>query len=290
MPNEPRISVCICTMNRPELLERTLSSIPLESEHILEILVSDDGTNDRNRSVVERLGGVWIAGPRKGVAANRNNLAHRAAGSHLWFLDDDAAPFETCLEHFLACLQRADSLDRTIVSGVVEEFGSRVEPHEQSFLGFQSKHYRPGEPLHTVVLGNAIFPRSLFRELRFDEALPSVYEEVDLTTRAVARGYEIRVCGDAVARHWPSRQADRYGREIHVGRIYATAKRYAFTDHRRLKAALYLFVATGHMIASRIKHGGVATLGASLGIVIEVGGRLYRYARYRRLANDRCSR
>jgi GT2 family glycosyltransferase len=290
MPNPPRISVCICTLDRPQLLERALRSIPLESEHILEILVSDDGTDERSRTAVERSGGIWIAGPRKGVAANRNNVALRAAGSHLWFLDDDATPTGTCLQHFLTCLQQVDALDRTILSGVVEEFGSRVEPHEQAFLGFQSKPYRPGDALQTVVLGNAIFPRSLFRELRFDEALPAVYEEVDLTTRAVAKGYEIRICEEAVAWHQPSRNGDRYGREIHVGRIYVTAKRYAFTDRRPLKAALYLLVATGHMIASRIRHGGVGTLGGSFGIVIEVGRRLYRYAGYRRLANDRCTR
>lgn len=269
------------------MLERALGAIPLDSEQILEILVSDDCMDDRTRRVVERFGAaVWIAGPKRGVAANRNNVALRAAGSHVWFLDDDAIPSRACLERFLACLRQVDALDRTIISGVVDEFGTRVEPHEQSFLGFQSKEYGPGEPLQTVVLGNAIFPRSLFRELRFDEALRAVYEEVDLTTRAVAKGYEIRRCDDAVAQHQPARGDDRYGREIHVARIYATAKRYAFTDGRRFKAAVYLFVATGHMIASGIRGGGVATIGGSLISVSEIARRLYRYVRLRRLASE----
>jgi glycosyltransferase involved in cell wall biosynthesis len=284
MPNELRISVCICTMNRPQLLERALNSIPLESEHILEVLVSDDGQDDRSRRVVERFGAAtWIAGPRRGAAANRNNVALHAAGSHVWFLDDDAMPSLTCLQRFLACLQRVDALDRTILTGLVDEYGTLVEPHEQSFLGFQSKSYGPSERLQTVVLPNAIFPRSLFDQVCFDEALPAaVYEEVDLTTRAVAEGYEIRLCRDAVAKHEASREPDRYGREIHVARIYVTAKRYAFTDHQPLKAALLLFVAIGHMIASEIKRGGLVTIGGSLVSVAEVASRLYRYARYRR--------
>jgi GT2 family glycosyltransferase len=264
-----------------------LHAIPLDSEQVIEILVSDDCPDVRSRTVVERFGAAaWIAGPRRGVAANRNNVALRAEGSHVWFLDDDAIPSRTCLEHFLACLRQVELLDRTIISGVVEEFGTRVEPHEQSFLGFQSKDYGPGEPLQTVVLGNAIFPRSLFRELRFDESLRAVYEEVDLTTRAVAKGYEIRRCEHAVAGHHPSRQRDRYGREVNVARIYVTAKRYAFTDRKRFKAAVYLFVATGHMIASGIRHGGLATIGGSLASVSEIATRLYRYARNRRVASD----
>jgi GT2 family glycosyltransferase len=278
------MSVCICTRDRPKELARLLSSIPSESEYIHEILVSDDGNDEETRVVVEEFGFVtWIAGPGRGVSANRNNVARCSRGTHVWFLDDDALVSSHCLEELVACLCDGERLKRRIVSGSVDDFGVLIEPHEQTFLGFQGIAYRPGDRRTTVVLGNAVFPRSLFDHIQFDESLRSVYEEVDFTTRAVTLGYEIVHCPTAVALHRQPQTArgyDRYGKEMNVARLYVTSKRRGFTEGRPDRAVAYLLIALPHLVLDRLVKGGIKTLPESISSIVEVFARLIGHARH----------
>lgn len=277
------VSVCICTRDRPAELARLLASIPRESAFIMEVLVSDDGEDEgTTRKVTSAFPGVtWIRGPSKGVAANRNNVALAAAGSHVWFVDDDACVGMGCLQAFVECIEQHPAPERLILTGLVMEGGAMVWPHEQTFLGHQGVRYSSGQRLMTVVLSNAVFPRAVFDRLRFDERLRSVCEEADFTTRAVAQGFEILCCPRAVAEHSPPGDEageKRYGREFEVARVYVTAKRRALTEKSYVRAAIYLGVAIPHMIGGRLRRGGVKTLPGSLVGVMEVSGRLLRSA------------
>ncbi len=258
----------------------------MDSDYIHEILVSDDGVDDGSRDMVEKLGiATWMAGPRQGVSANRNSVALRADGTHVWFLDDDAVASRACLEELVKYLNRAKDPHKTIISGSVKKGGRRIGPREQNFLGFQAKPYGPADLRTTVVLGNAIFPRQVFSAMRFDETLRSVYEEVDFSTRAVTLGYEIVHCQGAVAQHEPpqnTRGRDRYGGEIDIARLYVTGKRRAFTEKHPGRAAVYLLVATTHMTASQIRHRGISAIPETLSNTSEVIARLYQYRRSQR--------
>ncbi len=74
-----------------------------------------------------------------------------------------------------------------------------VRAHDQSFLGFQSVPYRPGARPRTIVMNSTLAPRALFqRGASFDENLVYGYDEVDLASQAVALGFDIVQCDDAV--------------------------------------------------------------------------------------------
>ncbi len=89
------ISVVIPTCNRPELAERCLECLRPEFQGMspadFEVIVTDDGGDDRTREMILRRGFTarWIRGPRRGPAANRNNGAREAAGDWIAFIDDD---------------------------------------------------------------------------------------------------------------------------------------------------------------------------------------------------------
>jgi FkbM family methyltransferase len=256
------VSVCICTRNRPGELERALRSVERSSVPVHEVVVSDDSTDDLSRGMVEReFPGVrWVAGPRVGLGANRNRALEQATGTHVLFVDDDVE----LGEDFVAAIRaRWQSLDparrpRTILAGTESQDGRAFLPNEQDFLGFQSRPYRPGEPMRTVVINGTVFPRGVFDQVRFDPQLVYGYDEVDLTTRAVAAGFVIESCPDAVNRHFPSLvNRDYYAPYVDASRLYVTAKRRARTEGRPWAARAFLAVASLHVVASAVRRDGL---------------------------------
>jgi GT2 family glycosyltransferase len=263
----PSVSVCICTRNRPRELSRTLASVRCSSRSAEQVVVSDDSTDQDTRALVASRHPevTYVEGPNAGLGANRNAAARAATGDLILFLDDDCLLGEQFLERAIAEL-RADDWERTIVSGLETNGGHLVEPADQDFLGFQRLKYEPGARVNTVVINGALFPRGLFDELRFDEQLVYGCDEVDLTTRAVAAGYTILLCPEAVNDHRPSESNRDYYSDFAVSsRIYVTFKRYYRTEHRRAKGAVFLAVAALHAVAGSVRRAGPAK-GLAMGL------------------------
>lgn len=86
------ISVALVTRNRPESLRRTLLSLSDQSRQPEEVVVSDDSDDswaDLTRGVCTELGVRYVAGPRRGLYANRNHVSRACRGTHLRTMDDD---------------------------------------------------------------------------------------------------------------------------------------------------------------------------------------------------------
>src|SRR5262249_21178732 len=131
-----------------------------------------------------------------------------------------------------------------IVCGSEDDDGHPLLAADQTFLGFQSRHYAPGAPMYTISMIATVFPRALFDRVRFDEQLVSGYEESDLATRAVAAGMTIVPCLEACVYHRPSEAARAAARvDYHsfaeASRLYATFKRYYWTERRLARAAAF---------------------------------------------------
>ena len=255
------VSVCICTRNRPDELARTLESVRASSHPVDQVVVSDDSQDSATRELVaSRFPEVtYTTGPRRGLGANRNVAAEHATGEFVLFLDDDCLLDERWVEHALARLGTNGDSARTIVTGLERNAGHLIGPADQDFLGFQRVPYAAGDALKTVVINSALFPRRLFRTHHFDEQLVYGCDEVDLTTRAVAAGYRISLCPDAVNDHRPAPSNRDYYSDFAVSsRIYVTFKRYFRTEGRRAKGLVYLPVAAAHAVASAVRHVGPA--------------------------------
>ncbi len=94
-----RFSVIIPSRNRPSLLRAALASVTAQSSASMEIIVVDDGSDDRHlddyRAIVGEAGKpvIFHSLPRRalghGPGYTRNFAAAHASGDYLCFLDDD---------------------------------------------------------------------------------------------------------------------------------------------------------------------------------------------------------
>ncbi|CAM3644054.1 glycosyltransferase [Cohnella lubricantis] len=258
---ECRISVCICTRNRPDDLIQALQSLMRSAALPYEIIVSDDSTDMRSRHLVEEgfPSVKYTAGPRRGLAANRNHALSHVTGTHVLFIDDDVVVDRDFLRLTTQALEAYDSLGgaKWVVTGIENKRGSLIYPHDQTFLGFQSKVYGSGDAMKTIVINSTVFPVELFREVGFDEFLIYGYEEVDIATRAVAKGYRIALLDKAVNYHDPSEiNRDYYKPHIVSSRLYVTFKRYFYTEKKWLKAVSFFAIGIFHAILHGAKTGG----------------------------------
>ncbi|MGI4862008.1 MAG: glycosyltransferase family 2 protein [Janthinobacterium lividum] len=269
--------MCICTRNRSDDLRRALLAVRLSSYPVHQVVVSDDSTDTVTREMIEREFPhvTFVEGPRKGLSANRNNIAKAATGSHLLFIDDDAVLGEEFFAIMAAHLQglKAEP-DRVIVTGSEMNHGERVVAHMPTYLGFQSDDYKPGEQMISTVINAAVFPRMLFEKIKFDENLIYGYEELDIAMYAVLQeGYRIDCVLEAVNDHFPSHiNRDYYAPFLEASRLYVIYKRYRWLENKPLKANIFLSAAivqnVFHMLKSNRKFAGsLKTTKISLGYI-----------------------
>ncbi|TFE22643.1 glycosyltransferase family 2 protein [Cohnella luojiensis] len=254
-------TVCICTRNRPDDLSNALRSLERSKVKIHEIIVSDDSTDIRTEQLVKsNFPNVhYLPGPKIGLSANRNHAIRAATGTHLLFIDDDVKMVNDFFVKISEVLRRNDRVygNKVIITGLENKNGSIIYPHNQTFLGFQSRPYKDEEPLKTIVINSTVFPITLFKEILFDEQLIYGYEEVDIATRAVQKGYSILLSKETINYHYPSEiNRDFYKSYITTSRIYATFKRYLFTERKWFKALSFFIVALIHTILHGIKVEG----------------------------------
>jgi GT2 family glycosyltransferase len=260
-----KVSVCICTRNRPEKLKQALDSLSASTYPVYEIIVSDDSTNSDTEVLVQSHYPLvkYLSGSRLGLGANRNNALKAVTGSRVLFIDDDAVLGEQFLEKIVAHLEayvqnEGGDIERLIVTDPQLDHGVLMFPNDQDFLGFQRIPYQEGDPIRTVVINSAVFPATVFQKVLFDEKLVYGCDEVDFTTRAVKEGFKILLCPEAVNLHLPSQiNRDFYKPYHEASRIYVTFKRYFSTEENRLKALIYLLIASAHTTLQTLKVEGV---------------------------------
>ena len=254
-----RISICIPTRNRPDEALACVRSLQASTIQVFEVIVSDDSTDDNTRRLFEENCPqvIFLEGPRKGLGPNRNNAVREARGDWILFLDDDAR----LTPDFLAAVrdEMADeSPGNVIYTGIERNSNGLVYPNDQGFLGFQDKAYHARDNIRTLVMNSAVFPAPLFKELMFDPALVYGYDEIDIAARALARGYEIKLCANAINLHFSSPlNRDFNAPHIESARIYVTYRKYRASQARPLKAAVFLVASLVHSVAHQLKSSGL---------------------------------
>lgn len=106
---EKKISVVICTHNRPELLKRAVRSVLNQTYKNVELIVSDDSTNEHTKNIVSR---IKIENPNfdikyrknktnSGACYTRNRGIELATGFFITGLDDDDTFDKNRLKYFI---------------------------------------------------------------------------------------------------------------------------------------------------------------------------------------------
>ena len=187
-----KFSVIIPTCHRPASLAHCLHGLAGDEA---EVIVSDDSRDEETRLLIEReFPRVrWLAGPRRGPAANRNCGAHAATGDWLAFIDDDCEPQPGWLAAIADVTGDADVVEgRTLAPGARD---SLLEEHVEN--------------LHGGVLWscNLAVHRAAFEQLGgFDEDfLEAGGEDMEFAWRIARAGLRIRFAPEAPVYHPPRR-------------------------------------------------------------------------------------
>lgn len=106
--SEPRLSVVICTRERPDDLERCLAALARQTVGPLDIVVVDNAPRtSRTREAAERAGVRYVLEPRPGLNRARNaglRSAISAGSDWIAYTDDDAVPDPDWAEVLLEAL------------------------------------------------------------------------------------------------------------------------------------------------------------------------------------------
>lgn len=263
-----RVSVCICTMRRPDDLRKALRSLAECEPPPFEVLVSDDSPEDDRRTEqlsTEFEGVLYSRAPREGLAANRNAVAARATGDWLQFIDDDV----TVPEDFYAIASDAVGPlvgERVVLTGHEQRYvpGTDEPPRKITppVVGFWC-HMRPAGKAgpNCVAIASALFPREVFGTCNFDPFLRYGYEESDFTLSVLKRGYRIVTVQDLFIRHYPSPvNRDGYAGVVVRSAVYAGLRRQLVHKRDPLAALGFATIAVPRLALSLTRRRGLRVL------------------------------
>jgi glycosyltransferase involved in cell wall biosynthesis len=201
------ISIALVTRNRPESLRRCLKSWRSQSVQPFEIVISDD-SNDPHQAEMQQIaaefGARWIAGPRRGLYANRNHVAAHCRGAYIFSADDDHEHPVDLMEKCLAALRKDPQAAWCL--GEVNSWEQIPEgwgvPGE---LGATGGSDMPGDLSNTWAWsdGAALCPRGVFDSgLAFTEAFRFGASYLEFGCLLHATGRRIRILeGIGVVHH-----------------------------------------------------------------------------------------
>ena len=108
-----KLSICIPTFNRPNLIKIALESALRQSNPDFEIVICDNSENDETEKVVSQYPDERIRYHRHkqnvGIAANWNSLINLASGDYLKFLNDDDELLPDCVSTVLDKINIAEN-------------------------------------------------------------------------------------------------------------------------------------------------------------------------------------
>jgi succinoglycan biosynthesis protein ExoM len=205
-----RITVCVCTYRRPELLNLLLVQLVDQENQGLfshHIVVVDNDLSESAKLVLEKVAGntqvpmSYHVEPRRNIALARNKALENVEGDFVAFIDDDELPVRDWLLRLLkTCLQ-------TGVDGVLGPVVPRYEIEPPQWVEKGRLYHRPRHETGVLIgrsegrTGNLLFRRSLLQgELaKFRPQFGSGGEDRDLFARWMDAGHRFAWCDEAVA-------------------------------------------------------------------------------------------
>jgi len=108
-PNLPLVSVIIPAYNAEPFIEETLKSVLAQTYPAIEVLVVDDGSQDRTPEIVEKIGKKdariqLLKQPNAGVAAARNLGIQKSRGEYIAPIDADDIWYPENIEKQVKCM------------------------------------------------------------------------------------------------------------------------------------------------------------------------------------------
>ena len=196
----PRFSVIVPTRDRNDLLALCLARLAPGAQTIAaeqyEVIVTDDSVREAALTLVSSTfpWARWVAGPRRGPAANRNSGAAAASGALVVFIDDDCLPESDLLSGYASALRA----DIAVYEGKItcrDGVTSPMQTAPENLTG------------GTLWSCNFAMRREAFSRIGgFDARFPLAHmEDVDMRDRILAAGLAVEFIPGASVDHPPRR-------------------------------------------------------------------------------------
>lgn len=246
------ISVCVCTYQRPALLERLLRELCRQETRGLfdySIIIADNDYRESAKDLVLEFAArislklVYCVEPRKSISLARNKALMYARGDAIAFIDDDEFP----PGNWLFLLQEA--LAEHEVSGV---FGP-VRPHFDSVPPkwvIRGRFYERPEhqtgfvmPWRECRTGNVLIRREIIQGIGtvFDPKFGAGASDIDLFRRLMNLGHKFIWCNEALVNEVVS--PNRWKRSFMIKRALLRGKISLLHPGNRLPAVLTSLIA-----------------------------------------------
>jgi GT2 family glycosyltransferase len=190
----PESSLIIITLDRSELLRRTLDGLTRQTRPVDEILVIDNGPSGETeravRSFVGRLPVRYIAEPKRGYGRARNRGLTEAQGEIIYFLDDDCVPEPDWAAALLGVLE-AGGAD---LAGGSRSPGQPGLAARLEYLSTDGPVLSPllrAGPARHLSTSNLVLRRDVVEKVGQFDATLVMCEDRDFTTRARTRGFRL---------------------------------------------------------------------------------------------------
>ena len=262
----PRLTIAICTRNRPLELVRAMHSIVdvCGASANIELLVVDNAPqNDENERAMKAFPGVrYVVEPRPGLSFARNRAIKEATGAFIAYIDDDAVLDRCWLAGFYEA--HAENPDAVAFSGPILPFELETEAQvilearsgvSRAFRKIRYNSHLDGSPYYPCGAsclgtgGNMVFRRDVLLDLGgFDEALGSGMpaqscEDLDIFLRVIRAGHTTVHEPQMAIFHQNKRDMESLRRQVRgwaVGTVAYMLKAYASDRDLRPKIAMYL--------------------------------------------------
>ena len=216
--SNPRVTAVIPAYGKPDALATTLDH--LASAQLDEVIVVDNSSSPEIRAVVEGRGeGVRLIDPGTNLGVAARNLASReASGELLLSLDDDSYPLPGAVEAMVGAMSGNPAT--AVVGGLMRDrdsYGRRLSDDEVGSWDWWLRCGQGGEPpeegfeSNLFSEGAAMIRRDAFLEVGgWFEPFFHLSAEVDLTTRLIGSGWEIRYLPGACFEHMREPKPPQY--------------------------------------------------------------------------------
>ncbi len=203
-----KVSICICTYKRPELLGPLFSKLSkLRSDGLfdLNVIIVDNDSSESARQIVEYHANdgdmeiSYFVEPVQNISLARNRAIKNSSGELVALIDDDEFPEDDWLTNLYRCMieNKADG----ILGPVLPHFAEAPPAWVLKGRLFERPTHKTGCVLdwRNTRTGNVLLKRKIFEnnDNWFDPEFGSGGEDRDFFRRKIAEGYTFKWCNEA---------------------------------------------------------------------------------------------
>lgn len=225
----PRVSVVVCAYNAERTMEACLASLEVLNYPDYEVIVVNDGSNDRTLEISERFPYCRIISQEnRGLSVARNVGAEAATGEIVAYTDSDCVADPDWLTYLVGKME----------DGNLAACGGPNFPPPEDSLVPAAVAVSPGGPTHVLISDevaehiagcNMAFRRNALLELGgFDPVYRAAGDDVDICWRFQDAGYTIGFSAAAIVWHFRRNTVRAY---INQQRGYGKAEALVYAKH-----------------------------------------------------------